>query len=270
MISVFKDSFLQMAVVASLIVGAVCAYLGVYVVLRRVVFVGAALAQVSSAGVGLAMYAGKNPSLVSLVLTLGGVAAFSVKSRDRRTTQESLIGIGYAVASALAVLFVAKSAQGEAHMLDVLSGNILTVNPKEIWWMAGAGLAAVALHTLLGKQFLYSMFDPETAQASGIRAGWWDLLFFLILGVIISLAIRLAGTLLVFAFLVIPAVTGLLLSQRLRAIRAVAIGSAVVATIGGLYTSVKMDLPSGPAIVACSFLLLVMAWLISRLRAAFS
>src|SRR3990170_452310 len=134
MISLFRDSFLQTALIASLVVGAVCAYLGVYVVLRRIVFVGAALAQVSSAGVGLAMLAGQNPSLVSLAMTLGGVAAFSVKSKDRRTTQESLIGIGYAVASALAVLFVAKSAQGEAHMLDVLSGNILTVTPAETWW----------------------------------------------------------------------------------------------------------------------------------------
>jgi ABC-type Mn2+/Zn2+ transport system permease subunit len=267
MFSVFNDySFLKLAMMSSLIIGAVCAYLGVYVVLRRVVFVGAALAQVSTAGVGLAMYIGKNPSLVSLVMTMGGVALFSVKSKDRRTTQESLIGIGYAVASALAVLFVAKSAQGEAHMLDVLSGNILTVTSQQVWLMAGVAIAAITVHTLLSKQFLFSMFDPETAQASGIRAGWWDLFFFLILGVIISLAIRLAGTLLVFAFLVIPAVTGLLLSQRLGKVYAIAIGSASLATIGGLFASVKMDLPSGPTIVACSFVLLVLAWVVSRLR----
>lgn len=266
MISAFKDPFLQTALIAGLIVGAICAYLGVYVVLRRIVFVGAALAQVSSAGVGLAMCTGKNPSVVSLLLTLGGVAAFSVKTKDRRTTQESLIGVGYAVASALAVLFVAKSAQGEAHMLDVLSGNILTVTVPEIWWMAAASAAAVVVHTLLSKQFVYSMFDPETAQASGIRAGWWDLLFFLMLGVIISLAIRLAGTLLVFAFLVLPAVTGLLLSRNLGKVYAIAIGAAALATVGGLYASVKMDLPSGPAIVACSFILLIVGWVASRIR----
>jgi ABC-type Mn2+/Zn2+ transport system permease subunit len=189
-----------------------------------------------------------------------------VKSKDRRTTQESLIGIGYAVASALAVLFVAKSAQGEAHMLDVLSGNILTVTSHEVWLMAVAGIAAVAAHTVLSKQFLFSMFDSETAQASGIRAGWWDLLFFLILGVIISLAIRLAGTLLVFAFLVVPAVAGLLLSQRLGRVCAIAIGSASLATVSGLYASVKMDLPSGPAIVAVLFVVLLTAWVISRIR----
>jgi len=266
MISMFKDTFLQTALVASLVVGAVCAYLGVYVVLRRIVFVGAALAQVSSAGVGLALLYGWNPVLSSLAMTLGGVAAFSVRATDRRTTQESFIGIGYAVASALAVLFVAKSAQGEGHMLDVLSGNILTVTTREIWWMAGVGLAAIALHTLLGKQLWFSMFDSETARASGIRSGWWDLLFFLMLGVTISLAIRLAGTLLVFAFLVIPAVVGLLLSRRLGGIIAVAIGAASIATIAGLYASVRIDLPSGPAIVACLFVLLVLAVAFSKLR----
>lgn len=264
--SVFSDPFMRTALIASLIVGAVCAYLGVYVVLRRIVFVGAALAQVSSAGVGLAMLTDKNPSVTSLLLTLGGVAAFSIKSRDKRTTQESLIGIGYAVASALAVLFVAKSAQGEAHLLDVLSGNILTVTHDQIWLMAGVGVVAVVVHSLFYKQLLYSTFDPETAQASGIRSGVWDLLFFLILGVVISVSIRLAGTLLVFAFLVVPAVTALLLSQHTGRVYAIAVGSACIATVGGLYASFTMDLPSGPAIVACSFLILLAAWVASRFR----
>ncbi|MHB1455282.1 MAG: metal ABC transporter permease [Armatimonadota bacterium] len=266
MISVFHDSFMQTALFASLVVGVVCAFLGVYVVLRRVVFVGAALAQVSSAGVGLAILTGMNPAILSITLTLGGVAAFSIKSNDRRTTQESYIGIGYAVASALAVLFVAKSAQGEGHMLDVLSGNILTVTMPQVWWMAGAGSIVIILHTLLNKQFLFSAFDRETAQASGVKSSWWDLFFFLLLGVIISLGIKLAGTLLVFAFLVLPAVTALLLSQRLGRIIAIAIVASIVATITGLYVSVRLDLPSGPTIVAVSFLLVLVAWVISKFR----
>lgn len=262
----FRDSFMQMALLASLVVGVVCAYLGVYVVLRRIVFVGAALAQVSSAGVGLALLTGVNPAALSLALTLGGVAAFSVKSKDRRTTQESYIGIGYAVASALAVLFVAKSAQGEAHMLDVLSGNILTVTSSQVWWMAGVGALVILIHALFHKQFMFSAFDRETAQASGIRSAWWDLFFFLLLGVIISLGIKLAGTLLVFAFLVLPGVTALLLSQHLGRIQAIAIAASIIATVTGLYASVRLDLPSGPTIVASSFVLLLVAWVITKLR----
>ena len=242
MLSAFKDPFLQTALAASVVVGA-------------------ALAQVSSAGVGLAIYTGSNPSVLSLALALGGVAAFSVRSRDRNITQESLIGVGYAVASALAVLFVAKSAQGEAHLLDVLSGNILTVTRDQVWWMAAVGLVVVAVHSLLHKQLLFSAFDPETARASGYRVPWWDLVFFVMLGVVISLAIRLAGTLLVFAFLVLPAVTALLLSRHLGRIYAVAIGAAAIASVGGLYASLRFDLPSGPAIVAvlCGIFLLALA-----------
>jgi ABC-type Mn2+/Zn2+ transport system permease subunit len=250
----------------SLVVGVVCAYLGVYVVLRRIVFVGAALAQVSSAGVGLAMLLGWNPSLLSLLMTFGGVAAFSIKPRDKRITQESFIGIGYALASALAVLFVAKSAQGEGHMLDVLSGDILTITMSQVWLMAGVGLVAIVVHSLFLKQFLFSAFDSETAQASGIKSAAWDLFFFVILGVVISLSIRLAGTLLAFAFLVMPAVTALLLTQRMSRIFLVAIGAASVATILGLTLSIKIDVPSGPAIAAVSFLLLAIAWVISKFR----
>ncbi len=266
MLSMFHDSFLRVALMGSLVVGIVCAYLGVYVVLRRVVFVGAALAQVSSAGVGLAMLLGWNPSVVALTLTMGGVAAFSVKPKDKRITQESFIGIGYALASALAVLFVAKSAQGEGHMLDVLSGDILTVTMPQVWTMAGVAIAAILLHTLFMKQFMYSAFDAETAQASGIRSSAWDMFFFIILGVVISMSIRLAGTLLVFAFLVMPAVTALLITQSMKRVFAVAIGAASIATIVGLSMSITLDVPSGPAIAAVSFILVGIAWVISKVR----
>ena len=266
MLDVFGDHFMRMALAAGVVVAVVCAYLGVQVVLRRVVFVGAALAQISSAGIGFAVLTGLNPWITSLAFTLGGVAAFSARSGRKSLTQESLIGVGYAVASALAVLFVAKSAQGEAHLLDVLSGNILTVTVGGIWWMAAVAAAALIAMALFQKQLLFSTFDPETARASGFRAERWDLFFFLILGVVISSAIRLVGTLLVFSMLVVPPVTGILLGKRLSGICAVSLGAAVLSTIMGLYASLGLDLPSGPAIVAVSFVLLLAAWVIAKIR----
>jgi ABC-type Mn2+/Zn2+ transport system permease subunit len=151
-------------------------------------------------------------------------------------------------------------------MLEVLEGNILTATRADIWLMAIAGVAALSLHTLFHKQLLFSAFDAETAQSSGIRSSWWDLFFFLILGVIVSLGIKLAGTLLVFAFLVLPAVTALLLSQKLGRILAIAVASACIAAVVGLGASVRFDLPSGPTVVACSFVLLMIAWVISRFK----
>lgn len=266
MVEMFQDPLMRSALAASLIVATVCAYLGVQVVLRRVVFVGATLAQISSAGVGLAMLLGWNPWLASLGLTVVGVAAFSSRSADRRTTRESLIGVGYVTASALAVLFVAKSAQGEAHLLDILSGNILTVTRGQIVGMAVVAAIAAGLHYAFRKQFLLTAVDPDTAQASGFRSGFWNLAFFLILGITIAFGIRLAGALLVFAFLVMPAVTALLVTERLGAAYTVAVGAAVVSTLVGLYLSFlpALDLPTGPAIAAVSFVILGIVALMRR------
>ncbi len=256
MFDLFKEPFLRTALIASLIVGAACAYMGVHVVLRRIVFVGAALSQISGAGVGLALCAGLNPYIVSLAL----------RSTSRRTTQESLIGVGYALASALAVLLVAKCAQAEAHVLEVLSGDVLTVTGRQVWLMGAVAGAAIVLHSLFHKQLLFSAFDAEAAKASGIRSGWWDLLFFLILGVVISVSMRLGGTLLVFAFLVFPAGTALLLVQRFAAIYVAAVAAASISTVAGLMASYRFDLPTGPTIVAASCVLLVVAWGASKLK----
>ena len=260
MLEAFGDHFMRIALAAGVIVSVVCAYLGVYVVLRRVVFVGAALAQLSAAGIGFAILTGANPSAMSLLATIGGVAAFSAIS-GREFARESLIGVGYAAGAAFGVLFLAKSAQGEAHLLDVLSGNILTVTPSEIVWMLAVAVVALALHALFRKQLVFSAFDPETARASGFRTKRWDLLFFIMLAVVISFAIRLVGALLVFAMLVIPPVTGMLLGRRLSAMSALSVVSSLIATVVGLYASFRLDLPSGPTIVAVSIALLATAWI---------
>lgn len=265
MADVFTVPFLRIALLGGLIVGCLCAFLGIHVVLRRIVFVGAALAQVSSSGVGLALCTNTNVSVVSLVLTLLGVATFSVKSAERRITQESLIGVAYSAASALAVLFVAKSAHAEAHLLNVLSGNVLTITPGQVWLMTTLLACTLLIHMLFYKQFLFSAFDSETAKACGIRSGFWDLLFYVILGVAVSFSIRVVGTLLAFGFLVVPAVIALLLSQRFAGIYTIATSSAWVSTILGLVLSYRLDLPTGPTIVAVLGVLLVVAWIVSKL-----
>lgn len=266
MSEVFTVPFLRVALAGGLIVGSLCAFLGVHVVLRRIVFVGAALAQVSSAGVGLALCTGANPATVSLALTLGGVAAFAVRFGNHRITQESIIGVAYALASALAVLFVAKSAHAEAHLLNVLSGNILTIAPGQVYLTAVLLSVTVLVWALFQKQFLFSAFDPETAKAHGIQVAFWDLLFYIILGVVISFSIRVVGTLLVFALLVVPAITALSLSQRFAGIYVLAVASAAVSTISGLVLSYKLDLPTGPTIVVFSGILFVAARIVSKLR----
>ncbi len=268
MIEIFQIPFMQQALLASLLAGVTCAFLAVFVVLKRVVFVGIALAQLSSAGVALALLlgltAGWHLTLSSLVFMLAGVALFSAPLGGRQLPREAIIGIAYAVASALGILLVARSAAGESHMLYLLFGNILAVTPLDNWLMGGVFAAVALIHYLFHKEFVLVSFDPETADTLGVRSRRWELLFYLTLGVTIAIALRVLGALLVFSFLVIPGVIGLLVAPRLRGAFVGAALAAVVSAAAGLYLSFALDLPTAATIVLLAFALLCFSGLWAR------
>lgn len=265
---VFRIDFMRRALAAGLVGGGVCAYLGIYVVLRRIVFVGVSLAQLSSAGVALALLTGITPLVGSVALMLGGVGLFSIPWSPRKVRQETFIGIGYVVASAVAILLLAKSPQGEGHLLNLLFGNIVVLSPEDVWTMALALGGVLLLHLLFAKELLFVSFDPETAQAAGYRARLWEALLYVTVGLTIAFAIHAVGVLLTFASLVIPAVTALLVTRRMSAAFAASMLAGVLPVPVGLYLSFVWDLPSAATIVALSFALLLLVGLMSRLRAA--
>lgn len=262
----FQIDFMRHALVAGVLVALACAYLGVFVVLRRIVFLGVALAEISSAGVALSLLLGIAPMLGAVGLMVLGVAAFSWRWSPRRVPQESYIGIGYAAAAALGILLVAKSAKGEAHMLQLLYGNVLTVSPAENLQMlalfAGVGLVL----WLFSKELLLVSFDPDCAEAQGMRARLWNGLLYLLIGVVIAFSIRAVGVLLTFALLVLPAVTALLVTNRLRHAFSLAPLLAVVPVALGLHLSLVWDLPAAAAIVGLSCALLAPGLLLYRVR----
>jgi zinc transport system permease protein len=266
--TVFGASFMRWALLAGLIVTGVCGYVGVYVVLKRIVFVGVALAEVSSAGVALALLTGINPFLGAVVLMFAGIGLFSVRWAPRKVSQEAFIGVGWAVASALGVLLIAKSAQGEAHMHDLLFGNILTVDGPTVW-LTTLGLAVVLIiHALFAKEFQFISFDADTAAAMGYRARTWDLLLYATIGLSIAFSIHTVGVLLAFSALVLPPVTALLLTSRMKSALAASVVLSLIPVPIGLYLSFVGDLPSSATIVAVMFVLLMAGGLVSRLRAA--
>jgi ABC-type Mn2+/Zn2+ transport system permease subunit len=254
--AVFRLDFMQRALVAGLLVAGVCAYLGVYVVLRRIVFVGVALSEMASAGVALALLVGMPAMLGSVVVMLGGVGLFSVRWGGRRVRQDAFIGIGYVVASALSILMLAKSPQGESQLLDLLFGNILTVTAGEIGAAAAALGAVLAVHTLFAKELLFVSFDPDTAQASGYRARFWETLLYVTIGMTIAFAIHAVGVLLTFAMLLLPAVAALLVTRRMAAAFAVSVVIGLVPVPIGLYLSFIGDLPAAATVVAVLFIVL--------------
>jgi zinc transport system permease protein len=261
------------ALIGSLIIAVACSVLGVYVVLRKIVFVGAALAQLSSMGIALALWLGgvagfgavaEQPVALALVVTLIGAMLFGVSGARTRIPPDATIGATYAIAGALGILLIAKASHGEAHDL-FLQGNILGITRRDMWVLLAVAAPILLVHVLFYKEFLFISFDRETARTVGYQVTRWNLFLYLTLGLVISFAMQFAGVMLVFNFLVLPAVTGLLATRSMSGTFGWAIGSGLIAAIVGFSLSVPFDLPTGPAMIAVSGVLLFIAWLI-RLR----
>ena len=272
MAEAFSLPFMQRALLGGLLAGAVCSFLAVYIVLRRIVFVGVALAQLSSAGVALGFMLGGAPVLLSVLpfgLVLMGVAALATlqtAGTRLKLPQEGLIGATYATALAATVLLVAKSPQGEMHILELLTGNILAITPGDIALGLAIFVPVAIAHGLFFKEIVFTSFDRETASALGLKVGLWDAVFYISLGAAIAATIRLVGVLLGFAYLVLPGVVALMVAKGLRGAFPVAVASGVVPTFVGLCLSYIWDLPSGPTVAACIAGVLIPAWIWSRLR----
>lgn len=259
------------ALYGSLIIAVTCGLLGVYVVLRRIVFVGAALAQVSSAGIALAYWlAGhgiatafaSHPEALSLAATLGSVMFFARPLRGP-VPPDARIGVWYAVAAAAGILLIAKASVGEAHDI-FLQGNILGITASDTLELLFVCTPVLIALFAFQKELLFTSFDRETARTLSYRVDMWDLGFYLVLGVVISISMQFAGVLLVFNFLVLPAVTGLLLAQGMASTFVIALSAALLAAVAGFTLSIPFDLPTGPAMIGVSGVLVLLAWMIRK------
>ena len=258
------------ALYGALVIALACSVLGVYVVLRRIVFVGAALAEISSAGIALALWlSGRgiggelthHPVVFALLFGLGGAMFFSVGHTNRAgVPPDATIGVTYAVAAAAGILLIAKATVGEAHDI-FLQGNILGITRSDTLVLLAIAVPVLLAHLFFYKEFLFVSFDRETARTLGFNVAMWNAFLYFTLGLVIAFAMQFAGVMLVFNFLVLPAVTGLLLARSMTAIFAIAIGSAIVSAVVGFTLSVPFDLPSGPAIIAASGGVAALAWL---------
>lgn len=264
------------ALYGALVIGLACSVLGVYVVLRRIVFVGAALAQLSSAGIALALFLGgmglggeltHHPVAMALLVTLAGAMFFGAGGGSKSgVPPDATIGVTYAIAAAAGILLISKAKTGEAHDI-FLSGNILGITRTDTLVLLAVTVPVLLVHLAFYKEFLFVSFDRETARTLGYRVRAWNLLLYFTLGLVIAYAMQFAGVMLVFNFLVLPAVTGLLVARSMGGIFVVAIASGLLASVIGFALSVPYDLPSGPAIIAVSGALALIATGIRRLQA---
>jgi len=253
--------FLAAPFAASLILTGIHAYLGIHVVERGVIFVDLSLAQIAALGAILAIllpFTGGDPHdpgvyWMSLGFTFIGAAVFSfVHGRRARIPQEAIIGISYAVASALAVVMLSKTTSEAEHLKDMLVGNILGVTwPKAVNTAFLYGAIGV-FHYLFRRTFLAISLDRERAAADGVPVRLWDFLFYASFGFVVTSSVSIAGVLLVFCYLIVPSVAAMMFADRIGPRLAIGWTMGTVVSILGIYFSVVLDLPTGAAIV-CTF-----------------
>ena len=250
--------FLAPAIAASLIIAGIHAYLGLHVVERGVIFVDLSLAQIASLGAAIAVWQGydaHDPQIywMSLGFTLIGALIFAmVKGHEARIPQEAIIGISYAVASAAVILTMSKATGEAEHLKDMLVGNILSVQWPEVWQTAAIYAVIGLFHFVFRKRFLEISVDAAAAAGRGVSVRWWDFLFYASFGLVVTRSVAIAGVLLVFCYLIVPSVGGMLFSARIGPRLAIGWVMGTVVSMLGMYVSVQFDLPTGAAIV-CTF-----------------
>ena len=247
-------SIMLWPLIACLLLPGILVYYGLHIVRREIIFVDLALAQVAALGICVAILLRHAHDWQTYAWSLGftfvGAAIFTVtRTRDHRVPQEALIGIVYVVAAAAAILLLSQSAEGNEDLKRTLVGDILLVQPGEV--LRAFALYAVIgiIHFLFRKSFLMISFEPERAVAEGVSVRAWDFLFYVLFGFVVTSFVRIGRVLMIFSYLIVPAVCANFLVDSLKAKLLVGWLTATTASIVGLYASYKLDLPTGAAIV---------------------
>ena len=276
MATILEVKWMLIPFLACLVLSGILIYLGLHVIARKVIFVDLALAQIAALGATYALTLGYDPnadpwtvSLFSLAFTFVGAGAFAIaRMRKEKVPQEAFIGIIYAAASAAAILTLSKSATGGEELKHMLVGDILLVSLPTVIQMALLYMGIGIFHLIFRNKFLAISLDPERAEAAGTNIRFWDLIFYMSFGVVIVKSVAIAGVLLVFSYLVVPAVIAQMFSDTVMGRLLLGWLLAIIASMLGIVWSFYSDYPTGPAVVVMLGICLVLASLVYYLRNA--
>jgi zinc/manganese transport system permease protein len=240
--------------VAGLVLTGIHAYFGLHVLARGVIFVDLSLAQVAALGLAVAILAGHSAHSeagywYALAFAIAGAALFAAaRPYETSLPQEAIIGIVYAVSAALGVIVLDRAPLGAEHIKQLIIGSILTMTPKDVGQLFVLYAAIGILHFICWRPLAEVSFHPHLA-ATPQRRFLWDVVFYISFALVVTSSVRIAGVLLVFSYLIVPAALASLLAVHFHRRLLIAWGLGAALTAVGLYTSWTLDLPTGPAIV---------------------
>jgi ABC-type Mn2+/Zn2+ transport system permease subunit len=259
-------AFMQRALLAGTLIGAVCAVVGVYVVLRGLSFIGAGIAHASFGGVALGFLLGVNPVLSAVAFCLATAWGIGLVARKGEVKEDTAIGIFFASTMALGILFIGLMHGYNVDLFGYLFGSILAVTPQDLWITLGLGAAVLFVVGLFFKELLFVAFDPEMAAVTGVPAGKIYFLLISVIALTVVLSIKVIGIVLVSALIVTPAAAAYQLTEDFRRMMLLAVLIGVASTVGGLLLSYPLNTASGATIVLLATLIFMISALLSPRR----
>jgi ABC-type Mn2+/Zn2+ transport system permease subunit len=275
----FTPSYLLFpALMGTAVLGIVCPLIGSYLILRRTVFLGLTLPQIAAAGVSFTFWLQQTGFLPqwqpgergigmagSLLFTFLGMGLLGYLEQRSKGLAEGRLAAAYALAGALTILFIVFNPAGQIEVLNLLKGEVIALSRGELRLLAAVfGLVLVGM-VLFRREFLLTSFDRDLAFLLKGRQIVWDILLYLLAGVSIAFGVILAGPLLLFGFLVLPALAARALVNRMSSFLWLSAAFGLAMAFFGFYSSVRLDLPLGPTDVALGCCLIFLAHTLRRM-----
>ncbi len=263
----FKESFMQRALIASIVIALVCSIIGVFVLLRGMVFLGQAIAHSSFAGATLAILIGvQNPLLIIMGFSILSAISIGYVNQKRLMRDEIIIGIVFSFFIALAALFIGLKKTYTSDIKSVLFGNLLTLDLEDFILLIIFSTLVLLILFLIKKELYFITFDQELASISGIPVIFLNYLFLILVSITIAVSLKAIGAILVFTMIVTPAAAAYQWTFKLNKMIGLSVIFGIVSSVIGLFISYMLDLASAASIAIVVTVIFLVSFILSPKR----
>jgi ABC-type Mn2+/Zn2+ transport system permease subunit len=263
----FQYAFMQRALISGIVIGVVCSIIGVFVLLKGMVFLGQAIAHSSFAGATLGVLIGvENPLMIIMGFSILSAVSIGYVNQKKLMRDEVIIGIVFSFFIALAALFIGLQKEYTSDIKSVLFGNLLTVDREDFILLIIFSTLVLLILFLIKKEMYFLTFDSELAKISGIPIVLLNYIFLILVSITIAVSLKAIGAILVFAMIVTPAAAAHQWTHKLNKMIGLSAVFGIFSSIFGLFTSYMLDLPSGATIAIIITIIFLVSFIFSPKR----
>jgi ABC-type Mn2+/Zn2+ transport system permease subunit len=263
---IFRYQFMQNAAVTGLIIGVLCSVLSVFVVLRRMAFIGQGIAHAAFGGIAIGILLNFDILISAAVFCIIIAVLIGIVSRKGNIAEDSSIGLFLTTSMALGVILINLRRGYTPEIFSYLFGNILTVSLNDVYIISVLGALVLGFIIYYHKPLQFFTFDEESAKVANVPVDYLYYMLLTILALVIVMSVQVVGIILVSALLIIPATVSLLAGRRFLQVTVIAVVVGVTSTMSGLFMSYYMRIPTGPAIVAVLFIIFIIVLTVKKIR----